>query len=473
MIGVLLTLAAQVPAPAPAPNAPTAQTKPADATKRGAPVKIVCDVAEPRIVTKAAAVADAAWKETCALFGTDPKPAGGPREIQLHATIAEYEAVCDKLLGGKFKRNLAVTTEKSPSVHVVLQPTIRGDAQKALAPTWATLILVAHETTHLARYCTLANYRDHPGWLKDGAATWIEAKVVAAQGAFKSPEQWPIYAQAEVGVQRLLKDAHLPSVEDLLRDRTDALDFESRYDVRWLFFRYLIEGERSKAFRAFLLGLNQIGGGPGFTADAEAQLKTRLGVTDWKVVDAGFRKWIANLKPEWFQFFVSLEPIGDDWTQTSFDETNAIAYRTAPAGDKPYAIEGSVTTYDDRSERSQANLLIGHLTLSNGKSRFVSFAFVPGFGVTVFEYDGSLAEDQQWKQKAFIDSRGSEPGKPLAFRVDCEPKEGATDVKLTLAGKVVAQFTVARPLDGPWGVGAQAGSSCVWRGVKLVAAGSK
>lgn len=437
------------------------------------PVKVVCDVDEPRIEAKASRVAEAAWKETCELFGTKPKPAEAPREIHLYATVAEYESVCDKLLGGNFKRNLAVTTEKSPGSHIVLQPTIRGEAQKTLAPTWATLQLVAHETTHLARYVTLANYRDHPGWLKDGAATWVEVRVVGAQAPFKSAEQWPEYSQAEAGVQQLLKDAHLPSVDDLLHDHTDTLDFGSRYDVRWLLFRYLIEGERSKEFRAFLLEVFHIGGGAGMTDRVADLLKAKLGVADWKVLDTGFRKWLTELKPEWFQIFVSLEPVGDDWTQTSFDDTNAIAYRTAPAGDKPYAIEGSMTTYADRTERSQANLLLGRMTLSGGKSRFVSFAFVPGFGVTVFDYDGSRTEDEQWTQKAFVDSRGSAPGKPLAFRVDCTPKEGATDVKLTLAGKVVAQFDVARSLDGPWGVGAQAGSSCVWHRVKLAAAGAK
>lgn len=463
MIELLLALAAAVQAPVAPPAAPA----------KSSPVKIVCAVAEPRIHAKAAAVAEAAWKETCALFGTDPKPAEGPREIHLYATVAEYEAVCDKLLGGNFKRNLAVTTEKSPSVHVVLQPPIRGAAQKELAPTWQTLRLVAHETAHLARYVTLANYRDHPGWLSDGAAIWLETKVLAAQGLFQRPEQWPFFSNDMVRGQRLLKDAHLPSVADLLRDRTGALEFYDRYAVRGLLFRYLVEGERSKGFREFLTSLYQLGGGEGFAARAEELLKTKLGVTDWKEVDAGFRKWIADLKPEWFEYFFSLEPVGDDWTQTSFDDTNAIAYRTAPAGGKPYAIEGSVTTWDDRTERSQANLLLGQMTMSDGKSRFVSFALVPGFGVTVFEYDGSLPEDQQWKQKAFIDSRGSEPGKPLAFRVDCVPTETSTDVKLSLAGKVVAQFTVERSLDGPWGVGAQAGSSCVWHKVKLVAAGSK
>jgi hypothetical protein len=53
--------------------------------------------------------------------------------------------------------------------------------------------------------------------------------------------------------------------------------------------------------------------------------------------------------------------------------------------------------------------------------------------------------------------------------VKCTPKANATELELKLAGKVVATCTVERVLDGPWGVGAQAGSSCVWNKVHLVA----
>ena len=71
-------------------------------------------------------------------------------------------------------------------------------------------------------------------------------------------------------------------------------------------------------------------------------------------------------------------------------------------------------------------------------------------------------------------------GKPLPFRVDCTTHKDKTDVALTLDGKPVpltidgrtaAHATVGRVLHGEWGVGVQAGSSCTWRGVKLVGAG--
>jgi len=451
---------------------PQAQTAKSPA-RSVAPVRIVCGVDEPRIATRASAIADAAWKETCSLFDLEAVSGVGPYEIHLDANVTDYNAACDKLLRGKFKKNLAVTIWNPLSVHVVLQPTVHGDALHTLAPTVQTLRLVAHEVAHLARCVALPTYRDQPGWLKDGAATWIASKVLAAQGLSKEPEQSPFSSTNVVRVQRLLRDARLPSVDDLLHDRTGALEFYERYAVRWLLFRYLVEGERARAFRAFLVDLRSIGGGDGCVDRCDDLLKERLAVDEWSRFDDGFRRWIAALKPEWDQGFVSLEPAGDEWTQSSFDDADAVAFRTAPAGSRPYAIEGSVATLIDRNDQPQANLLLGRLALSDGHERFVRVALVPGSGATVYDYDSSRAADSQWMRLARVASNDSAAGRPLAFAVTCTPKANATELELKLAGKVVATCTVERVLDGPWGVGAQAGSSCVWRGVKLVPAGAR
>lgn len=437
--------------------------------RTGAPVRIDCAVDEPRIATRASAIADAAWKETCSLFDLAPAPGIGPYDVHLDANVTEYNAACDRLLRGKFKKNLAVTIWNPLSVHVVLQPTVRGDALHALAPTVQTLRLVAHEVAHLARYASLPSYRDQPGWLKDGAATWIASKVLAAQGLSKEPEQSPFSSTNVVRVQRLLRDGRLPGVDDLLHDRTGALEFYDRYAARWLLFRYLVEGERARAFRGFLADLRALGGGDDCVDRCADLLKARLAVDEWSALDDGFRKWVAALRPEWDQAFVSLEPAGEEWTQSSFDDASAVAFRTASAGPKPYAIEGSVTTLLDRNDQPQANLLLGRIALSDGFERFVSVALVPGSGATVYDYDSSRAADSQWMRLARVAASDSAAGRPLAFAVKCTPKGNATELELKLAGKVVATCTVERVLDGPWGVGAQAGSSCVWHKVHLVA----
>jgi hypothetical protein len=434
-----------------------------------APVRIVCAVDEPRIATRASAIADAAWKETCSLFDLEDAPGVGPYEIHLDANVTDYNSACDKLLRGKFKKNLAVTIWNPLSVHVVLQPTVRGDALHALAPTVQTLRLVAHEVAHLARCVALPTYRDQPGWLKDGAATWIASRVLAAQGLSREPEQSPFSSTNDVRVQRLLRDGRLPGVDDLLHDRTDALEFYERYAVRWLLFRYLVEGERARAFRGFLVDVRSIGGGDGCVDRCDDLLKERLAVDEWSRFDDGFRRWVAALKPEWDQGFVSLEPAGDEWMQSSFDDADAVAFRTAPAGPKPYAIEGSVTTLIDRNDQPQANVLLGRIALSDGHERFVSVALVPGSGATVFDYDSSRAAGSQWLRLAHVAVNDTAAGRPLGFAVKCTPKTNATALELKLAGKVVVTCLVERVLDGPWGVGAQAGSSCVWNKVHLVA----
>jgi hypothetical protein len=461
----VIALAFALVAVLPIPQAQSAKSP----ARTGAPVRIDCAVDEPRIATRASAIADAAWKETCSLFDLEPAAGIGPYDVHLDANVTEYNAACDKLLRGKFKKNLAVTIWNPLSVHVVLQPTVRGDALHALAPTVQTLRLVAHEVAHLARYASLPSYRDQPGWLKDGAATWIASRVLASQGLSKEPEQSPFSSTNVVRVQRLLRDGRLPGVDDLLHDRTGALEFYDRYAARWLLFRFLVEGERARAFRGFLVDLRSIGGGDGCVDRCGELLKERLAVDAWSALDDGFRRWIAALKPEWDQSFVSLEPAGDEWTQSSFDDANAVAFRTAPAGPKPYAIEGSVTTLIDRNDQPQANLLLGRIAFSDGQERFVSVALVPGSGATVFDYDSSRAADSQWMRLARVAANDSAAGRPLAFAVKCTPKTNATELELKLAGKVVATCTVERVLDGPWGVGAQAGSSCVWHKVHLVA----
>ena len=76
---------------------PQAQTARSPA-RTVAPVRIVCAVDEPRIMTRAAAIADAAWKETCSLFGLEAVSGIGPYEIHLDANVTDYNATCDKLL---------------------------------------------------------------------------------------------------------------------------------------------------------------------------------------------------------------------------------------------------------------------------------------------------------------------------------------------------------------------------------------
>ncbi|HET6163179.1 MAG TPA: hypothetical protein VFG37_05895 [Planctomycetota bacterium] len=463
MIGLLFAFAAAQPAP---------QAKAAPPAK-APPVAIVGDADDARLRKRAHEAAESAWKAASALWGGDGAPSEKEPSLHLYREIADYEKACDRLVGGSLKQNLAFTEWTNSTAHVVLQPPIRGDAEKRLAPTWTTLRLVAHESAHLARFCVLPNAASHPGWIADGAATWVETLALAERGHAAPPDDVPFFATDELRAQRLLKAGKLPGFGDLLLDRTDALDFYERYAVRGLLFRFLMDGPHAQAFRPFLGDVRHEGGGDDFKERVAAALQKRLGASDWKAVDAEFRAWIEKLAPKWEQLYRTLEIDGDDWTQCAFDDVNAMAFRTAPAGEKPYAVEGSVTLYADRSKGPQANLLLGREVGRESVNRFLSIALVPGVDVTLFDFDGGRAADSQWKRLGYAQLAGTAVGKPLAFRVDCAPNGGKTEVALAVDGKPIARVTVERVLDGPWGVGAQAGSSCVWRDVKLVAAGAK
>jgi hypothetical protein len=447
--------------------APTAPAQRAGAVE-SAPIEIVADLDLQRLGDEALAIATSAWNEACALYGVDPGPAGQPAKVHLYARVGGYEAACDRLVGGEFKRNLAFSEWRSLTAHVVLQPPLENEALQRFAPTWQTLRLVAHETAHLARYSACpGNRRSHPGWYADGAACWVETKALAAQGLLNRPEQSPHYATNELRVQRMLKLDRLPSVEDLIHDRTDSLEFYDRYAARWLLFRFLAEGPHAKAFRRFHDDLRRLGESEDFGERAAAALGQRLGVPDWNKVDGAFRKWVAALEPEWDQVIGSLETAGEEWTQAAF-EANSMAFVNSAAGRKAYAIEGALVAYADRAASPQMNVLLGRELRSNDANRFVSVAFVPGVGVNVLEYDGDRPPPDDWRNLAFAAAAETAVGRPIAFRVECRREAGTTSIVVRIEGKLVAQAAVGRELDGPWGLGVQGGCSGTWRAVRRV-----
>jgi hypothetical protein len=456
-VAVPLLLVALVPA------APRQAAKPA----ADVPIEVVSDVDDPRLKQRVRALCAETWKEACALYGVDAKPEETPASLNLYREVAGYEAACDRFGAANLKRNQCFTEWTNGTAHVLLQPPIRGEAAAQLAPTWQTLRVVVHEMAHVVRGKKFPNRASHPKWFYDGNACWLEEKVLAAQKLLTTPEQSPFISTEELDVQRLLKQGKLPSIDDLVHDRADSLEFGDGYSVRYLLFRFLADGAHGKELRAFIGDLRSLGGGGDFVDRCADALKTRLGAADWKTIDAEFHGWLAGLKPEWDEPLRSLATVGDEWTQTSFDDANAVAFRTAPAGAKRYALEGSVTLLADRAKSPQANLLLGRVLVAADKSRFVSLALVPGAGATLFDYDASRPSADQWQNLAFAATKETAVGKPVAFRVECEPKGGKTEVTVKIAGKALLHVTVDRLLDGPWGLGAQAGSSCLWRGVKL------
>jgi hypothetical protein len=458
-----------------APLAPLQESKSASADAKGrrSPITVVVAEGDPRVVKAALEVAEAAWVETRVLFGGGPTLREAPVEIHLHRKITEYEAECDRSTKGDYKSNLSFFVPETMSAHLVMQPPIRGEAALHFAPTSLTRCVVAEMAAQLARHATVPNAKAHPRWIVDGSTEWVEEKVLASLGERKGAGPSVSRSTDEAAVQKMARDDRLPALADLLHDRIGGLDDRGRHAVRSLFFRFLLDGRRAQAFRAFLVDVRGVGDGGDVVDRVAARLQARLAVPDWKGVEAEFRAWIAKLQPEWDESELALDVLGDEWRQCAYDGENAVAFRTAAAGPRSYAIEGKVTVYADRVERPQANLLLGRVEFDATHHRFLSVALVPGTSVTLLEFDGSRDKNDLWKELESVKLPGTAVGKPLAFRVECALEEGVTRVAVAVAGATVLTKTIARVLDGPWGVGAQAGSSCVWRDVKLVAAGAK
>jgi hypothetical protein len=468
LLPLLLLLPPLVPAAAGPQAASTAKVASAS------PVVIMGESLPPKVRDVALAIAQKAWQETSTLYGSADESPPPTREIHLDRSVAEYEAACDRLGLKNLKRNLAFSEWTTCVAHVVLQPVLASDAFTQIAPTFPTLCLVAHETTHLARLTLLPNNaRSHPEWLADGGATWIETKALAANLLLATPERVPWFAKPEVDAQRMARREQLPTVDALVHDRTDTLAFYDRYAARYLLFRHLVEGARAKAFREFLGDVRQLGGGSGFVDRSAEALAQHLGIKKFAEIDDEFRAFIEGLKPEWDEQVRSLSIQGDEWTQCAFDDANAVAFRTAPAGAKRYAIEGEVTTVADRNAKQQANVLLGRVVTSNDSNLFVSVAIVPGDSVTIFSFDATQSGADQWKRLGLAKTTETAGGKPIRFAVECEPQGRQTRVAVRLAGRAILEVTADRPLDGPWGVGVQHGCSCIWKGVRQTAGASR
>jgi hypothetical protein len=443
-----------------------AQTAPSRAPSADGPIALVGDVATPRVHDEVLAVARRAWQLASELYGDGGRMPEHPCTLRLDPSVEQYTRACDFFGVPNLKSNLAFTEYTTTSAHIVLQPALAGEAREKLAPTWQTLRLVAHETAHLARASIVPNLLAGPDWFLDGNASWVEMKTLQALGRLAAPEAAPYFAEGEVRVQKLLRSGKLPALDDVVHDRVDQLALESRYAVRLLLFRFLIEGRHAKAFRAFLADLRREGGGEGLTERAAEDLKRELGAPVWSRLDDEFHAWVAALKPEWEETIRTLETEGDVWTQSAFDRHDAVAFRTDPCGAKPYRISGSVTLLPDREAAPQANVLLGRVALSAGVDRFVSVAFKPDSAVTLFDFDGGRPELDQWRRLAAANERASRVGAPIPFRITCTPKGGATEVAVDVDERRLFSATVDRPLEGPYGVGVQAGNSCIWRGVK-------
>ena len=418
--------------------------------REGAWFRVVCHFEHDRAADDALAAVEAIGPLAARLYGLRPPKARDLLEVHLYRTIEDYEAAEQALTGGAFKRNLAFAHHESHTAHVAVQPPVSEEVLDRLGLPHLTQNLLAHEASHIVRFRAMPSFRSHPMWLVDGAAIWLAVQGELARKRIESIQACPLTA-TEIGHgQRLLAEGRLPSAADLLHDRTEELSFYERYASRWLFFTFLASGPHAQGFAKALRKLRSMGGGPDFADRLEARVAQATAPVE--TLDAQFRTWLAGLAPTWREVIRALDTNGTAWVQAAWPDSNAIAWRTQPVGGRCYTLAGRVEILPG------ANVQMNAL-LDKAEAGFVSVAMRSDGWLTVFEYESA---GNAWNRRASVEHAGLRRQGPIAFRIRVEEgrltvfvgDERALDVELA-----------GRTLDGPWGLGAQAGTCGVWHDV--------
>lgn len=409
--------------------------------------RVVCHFDHERVADEALAAVEAIGPIARGLYGLREPGEEERLAVHLYRTIADYEAVDQELTGGRFQRNLAFAHHASKSAHVAVQPPVSEEVLDELGLPYLTGNLLAHEAAHLLRYRAMPSFRSHPMWVVDGAAIRLALQGELARGRIPGIESNPLSA-TEIGHgRRLLDGGSLPSVADLFHDRTDGLTFYERYACRWLFFEFLASGPYAEGFAKALKKLRQMGGGADFADRLEKRV---VGATaPVEALEAAFHAWLGGLEPAWREVYRSLDLRDGAWVQTAFSTTNAIAWRTDPVGSNRYTLGGRVELLP--SATLQMNVL-----LDKTKRGFVSIALRADGWLTLFEYDASR---DHWNRRGSVEHAALKQKGPVAFLVRVE----SSRLSVFLEGQEAISVDLPdRTMDGPWGLGAQAGTCGVW-----------
>jgi hypothetical protein len=428
---------------------------PGSVRKEGDRYALICHGGDEALAGRALAVVEEAWPIVAETFGVPDAKPERLLEVHFYRTVEGYQAADDALTGGKFRRNLAMSHWDTRTAHVALQPPCRDETVRALGLPPLTVVLLAWEAAHVARYELCANFRDHPQWFGDGLAASVAAKVVTSR--HPSPlGAVPYWANDMARVQRLLAEGKLPPARSILSDEVDDLDLRDRYATRFVFFSFLA-GEPNRARLAEVAGaIRRTGGGAGYAESVRKVATDAFGRSD-----EAFAAFVGELHPQWDEVFRSLWPVGDDRVQVAFPDTNAIAWRTEPVASAAFKAQGSLRILP--GDARQMNFLFART-----EEGFYSLAFVADQGFVLFDHRSKTGE---WNRVG----EGNAPGLRLGVTTDFAVEGRGAKLKVTLDGKSW-DFDLPRELPDSivWGLGAQAGpkdaatgSAGLWKGVSI------
>lgn len=414
---------------------------------------VTCEGGDERMAKQALAVVEPVWPLVCAAFGTKKARPKKKLSVVLYRDVDGYLKADQRLTGGKFAPNQAMSHWDSKSSHVAMQPPCDDASIAEHGLPLQTQVMLAWEASHIVRFELCRNFRGHPGWFHDGLAATTANKVLH-QLHPKMGEQ-SFFTQRWLSVRRLLKSGDMPSVSALLADQTQDLEMHDRYAARIAFFEFVATTHPDKMLK-IAKAVRGTGAGMSYADKVKKVADRVLGsLGDEFAADVNKRE-IA-----WDEGGRSLWLFGDEWRQRAFASSRAVAFATKPVSGGAFHAKGTVFIHAGKTQ--QMNFLF-----AQSDKGFYSLAMTAGSGWTLFDH---RSKGNEWRSV----SRGNEPlmiaGKDVPFEL--KGKGGKLTIKL--AGRSW-QVDLPRvlPEEIRWGVGAQAGQNGagmgtfgIWRDLKV------
>ena len=406
------------------------------------------------LAARAVRDADAVWDLATQRFGASSAEEHERRKIYVYGTREGYIDACDRLVQGRFRENGAFSSQAEHSSHVLLQPVLSAAVLDRIGLPYPTRRLVMHEAGHLATYNAFPkSYPQHPFWLAEGFATWLENTVAEGLAAENVGCMQPRSVEGYVTVQRLRAGDELPPVADLLLTSLPEQPFYARYALARCWFEFLL-AERPAEMGRFLVRLGERRRLP--VRDLAKLLQRSFRRSDWESVESEFGAWVDTRPVGWSATTRSLYLQDKDlWTHCAFDTSVSFAVRADAPLEPPYEISGRVEVLGTSGAVAQANIVLGY----RSQRELVSVAMrADSPSVTLMR-----PRPDRWVSLASSRIGGWSGAVPFRVRVGREGK-----VRVEVAGKLVIDSKVDPEwVSGLWGVSVQRGTAALWHGVAV------
>ncbi|MBL8857508.1 MAG: hypothetical protein JNL28_03255 [Planctomycetes bacterium] len=450
--GALQAVVAEAQAGAPIKAAATQRSA------RGAHFLVVAHWDSQASADTALAAAEAVVPFAESIFGQLAPVGAVPIQIHLFASAAALAASEHARSHGAHALEGSFVCDESGSAFVAARPELDAVTLDLIGlplPTRFDVAQAAFEAcarrawTHAARL---------PGWLYEGAAIWAAEEAVAARHWAKERDEEPGAATRTLRAQVLLANGALPEWLALIEGVPAGLTRDERRAVLAQWFRFLKTSEQAPLLARLVDAARRSG------AEADAQAFVARAARTAVARDAagaalqtGFEDWLRARAPAWQELHGALWPLGNVWAQAAGRDHNALTWRVLPPASSHYELKGELTILPGATR--QANVLLGRAA-----DAFVQVAFIADYGIDVFRFSAAPGKQAQWKKLATVAIPELTEGTQHAFKLVAH---GARLVVWLADKPVLALDVPENALDGAFGLGAYAGSACLWRELAL------